>query len=149
MSKSHDALTKALLPLPNFEAPPLAMATLIANKVTITGPFGAVTCRADQPLDLGIYLVEMLRGKPAPPAYRKTNLPQFYVTYGGGTNLSHCFSVVEGEDYGAARAIVDEITGGKFAFMYSSEEFAGQQERWGLREVPLQAQIKGNEDAHT
>lgn len=68
------------------------------------------------------------------------NKEKFYITYGFGSNLANCFSVVEGENYGVARKEVDTVTSGKFAFMYDEKEFAGQQERYRLTEVPLQAQ---------
>lgn len=68
----------------------------------------------------------------------------FYVTYGLGSNLSKCYSVVEGKDYYDARSLVDAVTKGKFAFMYSTEDFQGQAEKHNLREVDLQPQIMGD-----
>lgn len=67
---------------------------------------------------------------------------KFYVTYGFGSNLSGCYSEVEGEDYSEARATVDEATGGKFAFMYDETQYASAILRWNLKKVPLQAQVK-------
>lgn len=60
-----------------------------------------------------------------------------YVTYGYGTDKRNGYSVVEAEDYGKAREIIDVATNNRFAFAYTEEEFAGQVERYGLREVPL------------
>lgn len=66
---------------------------------------------------------------------------KFYVTYGNGTNLKNRFSVVVAENYGKAREVIHEVTSGRFAFCYSEEEFKGQIEKYGLIEVPLQAQV--------
>jgi hypothetical protein len=69
----------------------------------------------------------------------------FYVTYGHGTNLRDNFSVVEAVDYDAARVIVFNTIGAKFAFMYDEsqwvEEGTSQAAYYGLTEVPLQAQV--------
>lgn len=67
-------------------------------------------------------------------------MPEFFVTYGFGSNLKNCYSKVTGPDYSTARALVDDVTEGKFAFMYDAERFAGQVEKYGLTEVPLQPQ---------
>jgi hypothetical protein len=66
---------------------------------------------------------------------------KLYVTYGFGSNLANCYSTVEAEDYSACYRIIEEVTQNKYAFAYSEERFAGQVERYGLTEVPLQAQI--------
>lgn len=66
---------------------------------------------------------------------------KLFVTYGCGSNLSGCYSVVEGKDYHECRAKVDEVTQGKFAFDYTEERFKGQAEKYGLKEVPLQPQV--------
>ena len=66
---------------------------------------------------------------------------KLYVTYSYGSNLRNAFSVVEGADI---RTIYDEINrvcGPAYAFTYSEEAFEGQRERYGLHEVPLQAQV--------
>lgn len=65
----------------------------------------------------------------------------FYVTYGHGSNLRDCYSVVEGEDYAECRRILHEAIGDNFAFMYSEEEFAGQVEDYNLRKVELQPHV--------
>jgi hypothetical protein len=65
---------------------------------------------------------------------------KLYTTYSCATNLRNNYSVVEGEDHGDCRAKIHEVTGGKFAFAYTEEEFEGQIERYGLTEVPLQPQ---------
>lgn len=67
---------------------------------------------------------------------------RLYITYGLGSNLANRYSVVEDEDYAQARARVNEVTGGKFAFTYSEKDFQGQPEKYGLREVPLQPQVE-------
>ncbi len=66
---------------------------------------------------------------------------KLFITYGNGSNLRNNYSVVEGEDYSACRAIADEVTGGKFAFDYPEEAFRGQPEKYSLTEVPLQPQV--------
>lgn len=71
-----------------------------------------------------------------------TELQKFYVTYGGGTYLANSFSVVEAEDYAAARRIIHDEIGCKFAFCYTENEFAGQAQRYGLTECPLQPQVR-------
>ena len=64
----------------------------------------------------------------------------FYVTYGFGSNLRNCYSVVQAENYAAALQHIHEITGGKFAFCYDEKEFGDQPEKYGLTEVTLQPQ---------
>lgn len=63
---------------------------------------------------------------------------KLYVTYGSGTRLRNCFSVVEAETPHAAYAKVHEVCGNKYAFAYSEKDFAGQEEKYCLTEVPLQ-----------
>lgn len=65
---------------------------------------------------------------------------ELFVTYGCGTTLANCYSVVKGRDFAECREYVERITGGKFAFTYTESEFAGQVEKYGLRLVPLQPQ---------
>jgi len=64
-----------------------------------------------------------------------------YVTYGYGSNLKDCYSVVQGGSWKACHDRISEATSGKYAFTYTAKEFEGQVERYGLREVPLQAQV--------
>lgn len=66
---------------------------------------------------------------------------KFYITYGFGSNLSKCYSEVEGVDYHAARTEVHRVAGVAWAFMYTSAEFEGQAEKYNLTKVPLQAQV--------
>jgi hypothetical protein len=73
-------------------------------------------------------------------------MKKFYVTYGMGTNLGYCFSIVEADNYAHARNILHRTIGSKFAFCYTESEWIlddgkTQQERYKLREVPLQAQV--------
>lgn len=65
-----------------------------------------------------------------------------YVTYGFGSNLANCYSMVEGEDVSACYAEIDRVTDGKYAFVYDEENFKDQPEKYGLTEVPLQQQVK-------
>ena len=73
-------------------------------------------------------------------------LTSFYVTYSFGTNLSHCFSIVEATDEHAALTAVRDTCGQAYAFMYPKKDWyrAGrsQEYRYGLTEVPLQPQRK-------
>lgn len=68
-------------------------------------------------------------------------MKNFYVTYGFGTNLASCYSTVRAVDYPEARQEVFKATGGKFAFLYDEKDFAGQPEKYSLREVELQPQV--------
>jgi hypothetical protein len=65
---------------------------------------------------------------------------KLYVTYGMGSKLGKNYSVVEGLDYAICRRMVEAGTNREFAFDYTEEEFAGQPEKYGLTEVPLQPQ---------
>ena len=65
---------------------------------------------------------------------------KLYITYGYGSNLKDCYSIVEAPDIPACYATINEVTQGKYAFAYTEEKFEGQVERYGLRKVPLQAQ---------
>lgn len=70
----------------------------------------------------------------------------FFVTYGMGGNLANCYSKVWAEDYSAARDQIDDVIKGRFAFCYDEGGFAGQPEKYGLSEVPLQAQVLNSAD---
>ena len=63
---------------------------------------------------------------------------KLYVTYGCGTRLRNCFSVVEAEFLSDAYKHVKSICGNKYAFAYIEKDFEGQPEQYGLTEVPLQ-----------
>lgn len=67
---------------------------------------------------------------------------KLYVTYGQGYEQHNCYSVVEAASIEACRRIVNDVTKGRYAFYYTEENFAGQVERWGLREIPLQPQTR-------
>jgi len=69
-----------------------------------------------------------------------------YVTYGCGSNLAGAYSEVEAEDYEAARKKIFERTKGKFAFMYTEEEFEGQVDKYNLIKVALQQQVPIEDD---
>lgn len=64
-----------------------------------------------------------------------------FVTYGYGSNLKDCYSVVQGKSWKDCYDQIMEATSGQYAFSYTPEEFEGQIERYGLSKVPLQAQI--------
>ena len=68
-------------------------------------------------------------------------MKNFYVTYGCGTNLYNCYSVVQGFDYEDARNTVFTEIGPAFAFMYDEDQFAGQAEKYDMREVELQPMV--------
>ena len=38
--------------------------------------------------------------------------------------------------------IVNDVTGGRYAFYYTEDRFAGQPEQYGLRLIPLQPQTR-------
>ena len=65
----------------------------------------------------------------------------FYVTYGGNTCQRSNFSRVYAVDYDAARILVFEEIGDKFAGFYTEAEFDGQVEAYGLTEIPLTAHV--------
>jgi len=66
-----------------------------------------------------------------------------YVTYGYGTNLRNCYSVVEDETIDGAFEQINIVTGGKYAFTYQDEaDFQRQIKQYRLREVSLQPQVK-------
>ena len=64
----------------------------------------------------------------------------FYVTYGVGTNLAHCFSTIRAKDYAAAEKLVIDVCGRQYAFVYDAAQFAGQVEAYNLKLVALQPQ---------
>lgn len=66
---------------------------------------------------------------------------KIFVTYGCGSDLGMCYSVVEADTAQDARKIIEAVCRRDFAFTYSEEDFAGQAEKYGLTEVPLQPQI--------
>ena len=68
-------------------------------------------------------------------------MAKFFVTYGFGTNLAHCYSEIEAENHDKGREIAFEATKGKFAFFYNEKEFEGQVERYALHKVELQPQV--------
>jgi hypothetical protein len=67
---------------------------------------------------------------------------KLYVTYGFGSNLANCYSVVEANTEEACRQKVRNVCGGKYAFTYSEKNFEGQVEAYNLKEVELQPQRK-------
>ena len=71
-------------------------------------------------------------------------MAKFFVTYGTGTNLANCYSVIEADGYEQARQKAFEVTEGRFAFMYDEWQFKGQPERYNLTEVELQPQRRNS-----
>ena len=65
---------------------------------------------------------------------------KLYITYGLGSKLRNCYSVIEGLDYQTCRRMAEAGTNREFAFDYTEAEFAGQVEQYGMKEVPLQPQ---------
>lgn len=65
---------------------------------------------------------------------------KLYVTYGYGTNLRNCYSVVEGDTVSECYDKVVAGTSGKYACTYHEDQYADCIGKYGLREVPLQAQ---------
>jgi hypothetical protein len=66
---------------------------------------------------------------------------KIYVTYGYGSNLRDNYSVVEGQNEMECYNKIGAICNGAYSFSYKEEEFEGQAEKYGLTEVPLQAQV--------
>jgi hypothetical protein len=71
-----------------------------------------------------------------------------YVTYGFGSNLAGCFSIVEGESWEACNKIIEEVTKMQFAFRYTERDFLNNnmQGKYGLVQVDLQPQIRVNRE---
>lgn len=65
----------------------------------------------------------------------------FYVIYGADTCQRSDFSRVYAIDYDAARVLIFEQIGDKFAGLYTEAEFDGQIEDYGLTEIPLTAHV--------
>jgi len=81
-------------------------------------------------------------GQPELGEMPPLNLQTFYVTYGCGSKLAGKYSVVQGPDYLTARRTVNDVTRGEFGFIYDQDDFKGQIEKYGLKEVALQPQGK-------
>lgn len=70
-------------------------------------------------------------------------MARVYVTYGYGTNLRNCYSIVEDETMEGAMEQIRIVTDGKYAFTYTDEaDFQRQIKQYLLREVSLQPQHK-------
>lgn len=75
-------------------------------------------------------------------------MSRYYFTFGQGYNLGYSYVVVEADTgaearatFRAARADIDGAGGLLYAFDYDEAGFAGQAERWGLTEVPIDTPI--------
>ena len=75
-------------------------------------------------------------------------MDRWYFTFGLGYNLGRNFIVVEAETrdlayeiFTEARRDIDGHDGRLYAFDYSEAGFAGQPERYGLTEVPIDEPI--------
>jgi len=60
------------------------------------------------------------------------------ITYGSGTPLKDCYSIVEGKTYAACRKEIFRITEGKYSMDYPYEDYAYMIEEYNLKQVPLQ-----------
>jgi len=70
MSKSHDAITKAQLsvePTVQLSLNWCLITKIGDGKLTVTGPHGEQTCRADQPMEIGVAVAEVLMNQPLNP----------------------------------------------------------------------------------
>lgn len=77
----------------------------------------------------------------------EADLKNFYVTYGNGSNLASCYSVVQALDEETARNAVFNVTKGHHAFIYDETHWTlygtkdeTQAEKYGLTIVDLQPQ---------
>ena len=73
----------------------------------------------------------------------KENDVRIMVTYGFGSNLRNCYSVVEGETLTEIMNKIESVCGRDYAFVYYEGEIPKQAEKYGLFEVPLQRQQMG------
>ena len=60
------------------------------------------------------------------------------VTYGSGTPLKNCYSIVESKTYADCRKEIFRITEGKYSMDYPYEDYAYMIEEYNLKQVPLQ-----------
>lgn len=79
------------------------------------------------------------------PVEAYTFTSEYYVTYGCGSNLNNCFSKVEVPYDVSPSEFVQSQIGQKYAFIYDernwSRDGSTQEDRYGLRQVPLKPQI--------
>lgn len=59
---------------------------------------------------------------------------RWYFTWGCGQEFPHCYTMIEGE-FEEAREIMVDRYGCSWSMQYSESEFAGQVEKYGLREI--------------
>jgi hypothetical protein len=69
------------------------------------------------------------------------HLDKFFVTYGNGSNLKDCYSIVEAKDMKEAREKIHEEIGQDFSFCYEIRFLKAQISNYGLQEVPLQRHV--------
>ena len=60
------------------------------------------------------------------------------VTYGCGTPLENCYSLVDGDTYEDCRKEIFRVTEGKYSIDYPYDEYAYMIQEYNLKEVPLQ-----------
>ena len=65
---------------------------------------------------------------------------KLYITYGLGSKLKNCYSVVECIDYETCRRMAIAGTNREFAFDYTEEDFGDMAEKYGMTEVRVQPQ---------
>lgn len=75
-------------------------------------------------------------------------MSRYFFTFGQAYNLANSYVVVEADtaeearrQFTTVRADLDEMAGRCYAFSYDERDFAGQAERWGLSEIPIDAPI--------
>ncbi|QGH72740.1 MAG: hypothetical protein [Podoviridae sp. ctQNx1] len=65
-----------------------------------------------------------------------------YITYGIGSNLSNCYSVVYGKNLETCMKRINRVTGGMYAFSYCEEDFKKIEEKYGpMIQVSLQPHV--------
>lgn len=66
---------------------------------------------------------------------------KMFVTYGFNSDRAGCYSVIEASTWDDCVSELSAVCRGRYAFTYNEEQFEGQVERYGLREVPLGPQL--------
>lgn len=64
-----------------------------------------------------------------------------YITYGIGSNLKDCYSVIKGKNLAECLQKIMKATGNNYAFSYTEEDFMRMREKFPMQCVPLQPHI--------
>ena len=56
----------------------------------------------------------------------RTNIDNYYFTFGFGQANAGCYYVIENTDYGTARERIIKLFGNKWAFQYSEKEWVDE-----------------------